>query len=99
MIAAFNCGSRLAGNSPRSRSSARRPANIAFKFASACSARNLSSSSTSTAETFQPPRKWAEQAYAELFYWNEAEHGGHFAAFEQPQIFAREMWRAFARFR
>ncbi|HEK1688564.1 TPA: alpha/beta fold hydrolase [Pseudomonas putida] len=51
------------------------------------------------AETFQPPRKWAEQAYAELFYWNEAEHGGHFAAFEQPQIFAREMWRTFARFR
>ncbi|QXH56092.1 epoxide hydrolase family protein [Pseudomonas maumuensis] len=48
------------------------------------------------AETFRPPRAWAEAAYEKLFYWNEVEKGGHFAAFEQPQLFAEELWRAFA---
>ncbi|MFC3941353.1 epoxide hydrolase [Pseudomonas gingeri NCPPB 3146 = LMG 5327] len=51
------------------------------------------------AETYRPPRAWAEAAWANLFYWNEVEKGGHFAAFEQPDIFAREMWRAFRAFR
>lgn len=51
------------------------------------------------AETFQPPRAWAEAAYVELFYWNEAEQGGHFAACEQPQVFVQEMWQAFSRWR
>lgn len=51
------------------------------------------------AETFRPPRAWAEAAWADLFYWNTVEKGGHFAAFEQPQIFAGELWKAFRRFR
>lgn len=51
------------------------------------------------AETFQPPRAWAEAAWANLFYWNEVDKGGHFAAFEQPEIFAIEMWEAFRPFR
>jgi len=51
------------------------------------------------AETFNPPRHWAEQAWSNIFYWNRVEAGGHFAAFEEPEIFAREMWRAFRAFR
>src|SRR5260370_33415355 len=38
-------------------------------------------------EVFQPPRFWGEQVYSRLFFWNEAAHGGHFAAFEQPAGF------------
>jgi hypothetical protein len=30
-----------------------------------------------------------------MFYWNEVDRGGHFAAFEQPQLFSEEMRRAF----
>lgn len=51
------------------------------------------------AETYRPPRAWAEAAWSKLFYWNEVDKGGHFAAFEQPQIFAQEMWQAFRPFR
>jgi len=51
------------------------------------------------AETYIPPRKWAEQAWENLFYWNYVEAGGHFAAFEQPVIFARELTEAFRQFR
>lgn len=51
------------------------------------------------AETFQPPRAWAEQAWENLFYWNKVEKGGHFAAFEQPDIFAQEIRQAFSPFR
>ena len=47
-------------------------------------------------EIFPAPRDWAEQVYPKLIYWNEVERGGHFAAFEEPVLFAREM-RAFAR--
>ena len=51
------------------------------------------------AETFKPPRAWAEAAWANVFYWNAVEKGGHFAAFEQPQLFAQELWKAFRPFR
>ncbi|TGS65572.1 epoxide hydrolase [Mesorhizobium sp. M3A.F.Ca.ET.201.01.1.1] len=51
------------------------------------------------AETFLAPRSWAEAAWSNLFYWNTVDKGGHFAAFEQPQIFATEMWKAFSAFR
>ncbi|EGP48489.1 hypothetical protein AXXA_00360, partial [Achromobacter insuavis AXX-A] len=39
------------------------------------------------------------QAWNRIFHWNRVEAGGHFAAFEQPAIFAREMWTAFRAFR
>ena len=39
------------------------------------------------------------QTYSNLIYWNEAEHGGHFAAFEQPDIFVEEMRSAFRKLR
>ena len=38
-------------------------------------------------EQYQAPRSWAEQAYPELIYYNEVDKGGHFAAWEQPQLF------------
>src|SRR6267143_2737523 len=50
-------------------------------------------------ELYRAPRSWAEQTYSNLIYWNEAEHGGHFAAFEQPDIFVEEMRSAFRKLR
>jgi len=41
------------------------------------------------------PRSWAERAYPKLIYFNELERGGHFAAWEQPELFAGEMRAAF----
>jgi len=46
-------------------------------------------------EIFRAPRSWAERCYANLFYFNEASDGGHFAAWEQPALFAREVRAAF----
>lgn len=50
-------------------------------------------------EIYQAPKSWAERDYPNLIYWNEVAHGGHFAAFEQPEIFIGEMRRAFATIR
>jgi pimeloyl-ACP methyl ester carboxylesterase len=46
-------------------------------------------------EQYQAPRSWAEQAYANLIYFNEADRGGHFAAWEEPQLFSEEIRAAF----
>jgi pimeloyl-ACP methyl ester carboxylesterase len=46
-------------------------------------------------EYVQAPRTWTEQAYHNLIYFNQAERGGHFAAWEQPQLFAEELRAAF----
>jgi pimeloyl-ACP methyl ester carboxylesterase len=46
-------------------------------------------------EYVQPPRTWTEQAYHDLIYFHEAERGGHFAAWEQPQLFSEELRAAF----
>jgi pimeloyl-ACP methyl ester carboxylesterase len=47
-------------------------------------------------ELYQAPRSWAERAYPNnLIYFNELDRGGHFAAWEQPQLFAEEMRAAF----
>jgi pimeloyl-ACP methyl ester carboxylesterase len=46
-------------------------------------------------ELFQAPRHWVKHAYHDLVYFNEAEKGGHFAAWEEPEIFASEMRAAF----
>jgi pimeloyl-ACP methyl ester carboxylesterase len=42
-------------------------------------------------ENFQAPRSWTEQAYHKLIYFNEPEKGGHYAAWEQPEIFSAEV--------
>jgi len=47
-------------------------------------------------EIYRAPRTWAERTYRKLVYWNEVDRGGHFAAFEQPEIFTREVRAAFA---
>ena len=46
-------------------------------------------------EQYQAPRSWAELAYPNLIYYNEVDRGGHFAAWEQPQLFAGELRAAF----
>ncbi|MBV9332970.1 MAG: alpha/beta fold hydrolase [Candidatus Eremiobacteraeota bacterium] len=46
-------------------------------------------------ELYQAPRSWTEQAYHKLIYFNLASAGGHFAAWEQPQIFAEEVRAGF----
>jgi pimeloyl-ACP methyl ester carboxylesterase len=46
-------------------------------------------------EQYQAPRSWAERAYPNLIYFNEADKGGHFAAWEQPQLFVAELRAAF----
>src|SRR5437763_8889983 len=47
-------------------------------------------------ELYQAPRSWAEQAYPDnLIHYNRLDRGGHFAAWEQPQLFSEEMRAAF----
>jgi pimeloyl-ACP methyl ester carboxylesterase len=46
-------------------------------------------------EIYRAPRSWTERAYHNLIYFHEAEKGGHFAAWEQPHIFAEEIRAAF----
>jgi pimeloyl-ACP methyl ester carboxylesterase len=50
-------------------------------------------------EIFRAPRTWVEQGYPNVMYFNKAERGGHFAAWEEPQIFAEEMRAAFSSLR
>lgn len=52
--------------------------------------------STFPREITKAPRKWAERILQNLVYWNDAPHGGHFAAWEQPQIFVEEVRKCFA---
>jgi pimeloyl-ACP methyl ester carboxylesterase len=46
-------------------------------------------------EQYQAPRSWTEKAYPNLIYYNKVDKGGHFAAWEQPMIFAQEVRAAF----
>ena len=46
-------------------------------------------------EIFRAPRSWVEMAYPTLTYFNEADRGGHFAAWEEPELFATEIRAAF----
>jgi pimeloyl-ACP methyl ester carboxylesterase len=46
-------------------------------------------------EQYQAPRSWTERAYPKLIYYGRAEKGGHFAAWEQPELFAAELRAAF----
>jgi pimeloyl-ACP methyl ester carboxylesterase len=50
-------------------------------------------------EQYEAPLSWTKLAYPNLVYYNRAEKGGHFAAWEQPIIFARELRAAFQSFR
>ena len=46
-------------------------------------------------EIFQAPRSWAEKGYPTLAYFNQADRGGHFAAWEEPEVFTEEVRAAF----
>jgi pimeloyl-ACP methyl ester carboxylesterase len=46
-------------------------------------------------EIFRAPRSWVELAYPNLIYFNEADRGGHFAAWEEPDLFTSEIRAAF----
>ena len=46
-------------------------------------------------EVYRAPETWARRAYPNLVYFNEVDRGGHFAAWEQPQLFAEELRAAF----
>jgi pimeloyl-ACP methyl ester carboxylesterase len=46
-------------------------------------------------ELYQTPRSWAEQAYPNLIHYNKVDKGGHFAAWEQPNIFTEELRAGF----
>ncbi|HEX7980682.1 MAG TPA: epoxide hydrolase [Gemmatimonadaceae bacterium] len=46
-------------------------------------------------EVYQVPKSWAAQAYPKLIYYNKLERGGHFAAWEQPDLFVNELRAAF----
>jgi pimeloyl-ACP methyl ester carboxylesterase len=46
-------------------------------------------------EIFQAPRSWVQEVYPNLTYFNEVAAGGHFAAWEEPQLFAEELRAAF----
>ena len=46
-------------------------------------------------EIFRAPRSWAEKVYPNLIYFHEADRGGHFAAWEEPQLFTEEVRAGF----
>jgi pimeloyl-ACP methyl ester carboxylesterase len=46
-------------------------------------------------EIYRAPRSWGEKNFHKLIYWNEVDKGGHFAAWEQPQLFSAELRAAF----
>jgi pimeloyl-ACP methyl ester carboxylesterase len=50
-------------------------------------------------EISRPTRRWAERVLPNIAYWNELDRGGHFAAFEAPDLFVAELRRFFADYR
>jgi pimeloyl-ACP methyl ester carboxylesterase len=46
-------------------------------------------------ELYQAPRSWTERAYPNLIYYNEVDRGGHFAAWQEPQLFSEEVRAGF----
>jgi len=46
-------------------------------------------------EIWRTPRSWVEKAYPNVIYFNEVDRGGHFAAWEEPQLFSEELRAAF----
>ena len=46
-------------------------------------------------EQYQAPRSWTERAYPNLIHFNEVDRGGHFAAWEQPELFSAELRAGF----
>ena len=47
-------------------------------------------------EIVTPVRRWMEASYTNITHWSEMPKGGHFAAFEQPELFVRDVRKFFA---
>ena len=54
-----------------------------------------SASRRSPARSSAAPRSWVEEVYPDLAYFNEVDRGGHFAAWEEPELFSEEVRAAF----
>ena len=50
-------------------------------------------------EIFRASRRWAEKHVKNIAHWNDLEKGGHFAAWEQPELFVKEIRDCFRQFR
>src|SRR5205085_8212996 len=50
-------------------------------------------------ELQRPSRRWAQRRFTNIRYWNEPDKGGHFAAFEQPELFVNEVRCCFRQLR
>ena len=50
-------------------------------------------------EIMRSSRRWLEKRFKKLVYWNRLEKGGHFAAFEQPEVFVDELRKCFREMR
>jgi pimeloyl-ACP methyl ester carboxylesterase len=50
-------------------------------------------------DAYLPPESWARRSYQKLVYFHKVDKGGHFAAWEQPELFSAEMRAAFEPFR
>jgi len=50
-------------------------------------------------EFSRPSKRWADQHFSNIIHWNELSQGGHFAAFEQPELFAAELRNCFRKLR
>jgi pimeloyl-ACP methyl ester carboxylesterase len=47
------------------------------------------------AEIYRAPKSWGEKSFGNIIHWNEVDKGGHFAAWEQPELFSAELRTAF----
>ena len=74
----------------RAQAEARRPARLLRR------SRSRSASPRSPARSSRAPRSWVEKVYPTLAYFNEVEKGGHFAAWEEPELFSEELRAAFS---
>jgi len=61
----------------------------------ACSSRRCGNSRATGRRIYAAPRSWAEKAYPKLIHYNRLPKGGHFAAWEQPELFTKELSAAF----
>ena len=50
-------------------------------------------------EIFRPSRRWAERQMSNIIHWNELDRGGHFAAWEQPELYVSEICTCFGKVR
>ena len=82
----LNGAARLLGPASTGRASAT---------SAASSCRSRPASRMFPREILGASRRWAERTYTDLRYWNEVDRGGHFAAFEEPDLFVDELRACF----